>query len=214
MLAKFLPFSFLCIYSLFILYLGCKNLGIFINFLVLWFIFQSSSIVHFNSAPKSLTRRTTQVFFLSIRFLQKSKVSRIFLVLLRYYFLIFFLHLCLMLSSSNVPKQGRTEPSVNRTMPMGPALQGGGGRLAGNKMIKDVLVIHPNTSSLIRVTLQHIIANVCLMAVEDYRAQVRADLCNHRENPGKEKCLRQKSNKISEERKKKERKKERNPKYL
>ena len=33
---------------------------------------------------------------------------------------------------------------------------------------------------------------VCLMAVADYRAQVRADPCNHRENPGKEKCLRQK----------------------
>ena len=84
-----------------------------------------------------------------------------------------------------------------------------GARLIANKIIKDVLVIHSNTCNLTRVTQLHIIVCVCvcvcLMAVTDYWTQVQADPCNHSENPGKEKCLRQKSCKTIREERKKER---------
>ena len=69
--------------------LGCNTLYMVISFLVLWSICLSSSLVHFNEGPEYLTKGTTQVFIPLICFLQDSSVSSSFLVLLKYYFLIF-----------------------------------------------------------------------------------------------------------------------------
>ena len=70
-----------------------------------WSICSSSSLVNFKNGPDYLTWSTAQVFIPSIRFLLYSFVSRSFLVLLRYSFLIFsFIFACLMVSASKMPK--------------------------------------------------------------------------------------------------------------
>ena len=83
--------------------LKCKDLSIVINFLVLWSIYLSSSLVYFKNGPKYLTKSTTLVFTPLMRFLPQNLVSRRFLVLLRYSFLIYsFISTCLWLSGSNI----------------------------------------------------------------------------------------------------------------
>ena len=81
--------------------LGCIDLCIVINFLEYWFIFFSSSLVHFKNGLKYLARRTSEVFIPLKIFLLQSLVSRkFFFVLQRYSLLIFsFLSVCLMVSS-------------------------------------------------------------------------------------------------------------------
>ena len=66
-----------------------------INFLVLWSICLSISFAQFKKGPEYLTRETSQVFIRLIRFLYQSLDSRKFL-LLRFFFLNFFLHLRLL----------------------------------------------------------------------------------------------------------------------
>ena len=66
----------------FISSLGCKTFSIITYFLVLCFIYLSSSFVHFKNGPKYITRRAVLVFIPLLRNL----VSRSFLVLLKYYF--------------------------------------------------------------------------------------------------------------------------------
>ena len=86
MLVSPLPSSLLDTYSLSIIYLVCKALCIDMSLLVLCSICWSSSLVHFNNGPEHLTRETTQVFILLMRFLLYSLVSSSFLILLRYSF--------------------------------------------------------------------------------------------------------------------------------
>ena len=81
---KFLPPSFLDTYILSTLSLGCNAFCIVIGFLVLWYIFFSSSLVNYKTCPEYLTRNTAQVFIILIRFPLDSLVSSCFLVLLRY----------------------------------------------------------------------------------------------------------------------------------
>ena len=73
----------------------CKDLCIVINFVVLWSICLSFSIVHFKNGPEYLTRESAQMIIPLMKFLLQSLVSRSFLVLLRYSFPIFFLHFIL-----------------------------------------------------------------------------------------------------------------------
>ena len=77
MLISLLPPSFL-----FMLSLLCTRLLIDINFLVLWYICLSSSLVHFKKCPEYFTKGTGQVFILLMKFLQQCLVFR-------YYFHIF-----------------------------------------------------------------------------------------------------------------------------
>ena len=86
MLASPLPPYFLDTYSLSTSSLGCCTLCMVISFLVLWSICLSSPLVHFIKGLEYLTRGTTQVFILLIRFRQLSFVSSSFLVLIRYSF--------------------------------------------------------------------------------------------------------------------------------
>ena len=65
------------------------------HFLALWSIYLSSSLVHFKNGSDFLTKSSDQVFSPLMRFLFQSLVSRSFLFLLKYTFLIFFFHLCL-----------------------------------------------------------------------------------------------------------------------
>ena len=95
MLAIHLPPHFLEIYSLSKSSLGCITLCIVPNFLVLWFICLSSSLVHLRKGPEYLTSGTAQVFIPLIRFLLESFVSSNFLFLLRYSFFNFFFHFLL-----------------------------------------------------------------------------------------------------------------------
>ena len=64
-----------------------------INFLVFWSICLSSFLVHFKNNSYYLTTRAAQMFISLMRYLLQSLVSTCSLVLLRYSFLIFFLHL-------------------------------------------------------------------------------------------------------------------------
>ena len=84
------PSSRLGIYSLSVSSPGCKALYIVINFLVLWFICLSSSLVHFRNYPEYLTRGTAPMFSLLMRFLIKCLGSKGFLILLRYSYFLFF----------------------------------------------------------------------------------------------------------------------------
>ena len=94
---------FLGTYSLSRSSLGCNASCMVINFLVLWPICLSSSLVHLRKGPEYLTRGTAQVFIPLIRFLLESLVSSSFLVLLRYSFWILsFISTCLMVSASNI----------------------------------------------------------------------------------------------------------------
>ena len=54
MLACPIPLSFLNIHCLYILFIGCKTLYIFINFLVIWFVCQSPFLVHFKNGTENL----------------------------------------------------------------------------------------------------------------------------------------------------------------
>ena len=101
MLASPLPLYFLETFSLSTSTLGCRALCIVISFLVLWFIYPSSSLVYLRNSPEYLTSGKTQVFIPLIRCLLLSFVSSSFLVLLRYSFWIFsFISTCLMVSAS------------------------------------------------------------------------------------------------------------------
>ena len=71
--------------------LGCKCLHIVISFLVVWSIHLTFSLIYFKNDPKYLISRTVLVFIPLMRFLQHTLLSRCFLVLKRYSFLIFFL---------------------------------------------------------------------------------------------------------------------------
>ena len=62
-----------------------------IIFLVLWSV--CSSLVHFKNGLKYLTKGTAQVFIPLINFLQYSFVTSSSLVLLKYSFFLFYLHL-------------------------------------------------------------------------------------------------------------------------
>ena len=105
MLASPLPPSFLETYSLSTLSLGCKALYMVFSFLVLWSICLSYSLVHFKKGPEYLTRGTASVFIPLKKFLQHSFILSSFLVILRYYFLIFsFISTCLIVSASKMPK--------------------------------------------------------------------------------------------------------------
>ena len=91
--------------SLFMSSLEYKAQCMVINFLVLWSMYLSSSLVHFRNGPEYLTGGTAQMFIPFMRLLLLSLALRSFLVLLRYSFLIFFFfQLCLMVSTSNLPK--------------------------------------------------------------------------------------------------------------
>ena len=93
MLANPLPLFFS---SLSVSSFRCKALCI--NFLVLWSICLSSSIVHLKNGSEYLTRRTAQAFFPLMRFLLQSLVSWRFFICLRYTFLFFsFISTCLMI---------------------------------------------------------------------------------------------------------------------
>ena len=89
LLQESLHFSFLETSRLSMLFLECKALCIVINFLVLWYICLSSSLLHFKDGPEYLTRRTAQEFIALMRFLLQRLVLNSFLILLRYSFLIF-----------------------------------------------------------------------------------------------------------------------------
>ena len=105
MLADPLPPFFLDTYGLPTSSLGCNTLCMVISFLVLWFIFLSSSLVHFKKGPEYLTKYTAQLSIHLIRFLRFGFVSSSFLDLMRYSFLIFsFISTCLMVSASKIPK--------------------------------------------------------------------------------------------------------------
>ena len=83
----------------------CKAVCIVILVLVLWSICLSSSLVRFKNRPESITIGTAYVFIRLLRFLQLSWVWSIFLVLLRYSFLIFsFIFLCLIVLTSTITK--------------------------------------------------------------------------------------------------------------
>ena len=86
---RYLPPSFLDVYSLLTSSLRWKALCIVISFVVLWSICLSSSLVHFKNCPEYLTRVTAQVFILLMKFLPYSFVSSCFLVLLGYTFFFF-----------------------------------------------------------------------------------------------------------------------------
>ena len=104
MLASPLPPSFLHTHSLSTSSLWCSVLCMVISFLVLWFIYLSSSLVHFRKGSEYLMRGTAQVFIPFIRFLQLSFVSSIFLVLLQYSFWILSLFsTCLMVYIPRCP---------------------------------------------------------------------------------------------------------------
>ena len=77
---------FLDTYNLSTSSLGCEVLCIVMIFLIVAYIWWSSSLVRFKNAPKYLTRATAQVFIPMMRFLLCSFVSRSFFVLLRYSF--------------------------------------------------------------------------------------------------------------------------------
>ena len=92
---------------------SCKALCIFISVLILWSISLNSSLVHFKNGYEYLKNRTTSVFILLMRFLQQSLVSRNFLVLLRFSFIIFsFISAYLMMSASNISEQFYFSSSV------------------------------------------------------------------------------------------------------
>ena len=86
-------------------FLGCKTLYIIVNFFLLISAFLNSSFFEFKWSSKNLSRETTQVFILLIRFPLQSLVSRNSLVLLRNSFLIFtFSSICLMVFASNIAR--------------------------------------------------------------------------------------------------------------
>ena len=92
-----IPLSpFLDTYSLSMSSFRCRDLRIVINLFILWSICLSSSLVPFQNSPEYLTRGSAQVFIPLMKFLWQSLVSRSFLILLRYSFLIFkiFIWLC------------------------------------------------------------------------------------------------------------------------
>ena len=129
-----LPPSFLDTYSLSTSSLWCNALCMLISFLVLWFIWLSSSLVHFKNCPEYLTGGTAQVIVPLIWFLLPSFVSSTFMGLLGYSFLIFsFISTCLMVSDSNIhmylkvfyfssvlifPGFGHSIPSVRCRLPL------------------------------------------------------------------------------------------------
>ena len=76
--------SFFSWYKLSMSSFGWKVLCIVSNFLVLWSICLSSSLIHFKNGPGYLTRETTQVFIPFIRFPQQNFVSISFLIILRF----------------------------------------------------------------------------------------------------------------------------------
>ena len=80
-----LPFLPLFMTHVFLLSFGFKPRCIVINFLVLWFIFLSSTIVYFKNGTEFLTEETVQVFIPLMMFLLLSVVSRNFLILLMYH---------------------------------------------------------------------------------------------------------------------------------
>ena len=95
--------SFLDTCSMSVPYMGFKALWTVISFLVLWFSYLNSSLVHFKNGPEYLTRRTAQIFIPLIRFLQYDFVSSNFLVLLRYFLKKFYsISTYLMFSASNI----------------------------------------------------------------------------------------------------------------
>ena len=96
-------FFFLDTYSLSMPSLRCKALCIIIKFLVLWSIYQSSSLVHLKNSPDYLTRRTALVLISLVRFLLQSLVLRSFLIHLRYSFVIFLSFLQIFPSICNFP---------------------------------------------------------------------------------------------------------------
>ena len=83
------------IQSVRVIYGGCKARWIVMSFLVLWFIFFSSSLILFKNGPEYLMRWTAQEFISLMRFLSCSFVSSSFLVLLRHSFPPLFFHLCM-----------------------------------------------------------------------------------------------------------------------
>ena len=86
-------------------HLSDKVLCIVIYFLVLCFIRLSSSLVHFKNSPAYLTMKIVQVFIPFLRFLLQTLVSRSFLILPRFSFLIFFfISICPMVSVTNILK--------------------------------------------------------------------------------------------------------------
>ena len=75
---------------------------IVVNFLVLWSICLTSSLVHFKN-DEYFTRGTSQMFISLMRFLLQSLISRSFLFLPKYSFLMFsYISACLMVSTSNI----------------------------------------------------------------------------------------------------------------
>ena len=103
MLVSHLP-PFLDSYCLSKSSLGSKAICVVTSFLVLWSICWSSSLVHFKNGPDYLTRGTSHVFISLMRFLLCSLVSRIFPILLTYYFFYSFISTGLIVSASNIPR--------------------------------------------------------------------------------------------------------------
>ena len=83
---------------------SCKALHIDINFLDLWCIRQSPSLVQCKKDPECLVRKTAQVFLLLIKFLLQSLVSRSFLVLRNSFLTFSFIQIYLMVFISNMSR--------------------------------------------------------------------------------------------------------------
>ena len=81
--------------------LGYRDLCIVIDFLVLWSISLSSSLLHFKNGLEYLKRKTGQGYIPLKRLLVQSMVLRSFLVFLE---LLFFISISLIVSTSNIPK--------------------------------------------------------------------------------------------------------------
>ena len=85
--------------------LGYKAYSIVINFLLVWSICRSFLLIYFKNHPEYPTRGTAKTFISLMRYLREGFVSRSFLALSRYTFLIFsFVFTCLMVSAPNIPK--------------------------------------------------------------------------------------------------------------
>ena len=81
---------FIATFMQFLMQVGPNPPYFLVHFLILWFMFQSSSLAHCRKGPDYLLGEITQVFIL-FNFLLLSLVSSSFFLLLRYYFFLFFL---------------------------------------------------------------------------------------------------------------------------
>ena len=104
MLKSPFPRSFLVTYILSTSSLGCKALCIVINFLLLWSICLSFSLVHFKKGSEYLKRGTVQSFFYSFDEISSAEFAfKEFSFFSEVLFPYFFFHLFLLVSTYNIP---------------------------------------------------------------------------------------------------------------